>query len=94
MITALPTARPAYGLKGTSQAAPWITLPRRAPLISLEILSNHMGPALIEVVPRNCNNQITGIRHTWHWDGHAFAWVPICSGVNAVSGFNAPDTAT
>ncbi len=77
MMTALPTARPAYGLEGPSagravdnatpqgstylcansvqsngtgslrQAAPWITLHRRAPLISVQILSNQTGPALV-----------------------------------------------
>ena len=47
MITGLPTAPLASRLIYQRAAAPWITLPRKAPLIDHKILSKQTGPALI-----------------------------------------------
>ena len=46
MITGLPTAPLASRLINQRAAAPWITLPRKAPLIDNKILSKQTGPAL------------------------------------------------
>jgi hypothetical protein len=50
MMTALPTAHPAYGLEGPSAGRTMDNATRKAPLISAEILSNQTGPALVAIV--------------------------------------------